>query len=122
MNSARDIIAETFRRVHQNVCYPIASQDECELVGLAIIEDLRAAGYTIAPPGSRILRDGELDAVTVERCAEVADVISDEYDARATGARITSESIDSLRAAESAANRIAAALRALIEPKEGANG
>lgn len=51
MVEARDIIARTFRRVHQNACYPIATQDECELVGTAIIEDLRAAGWTLAPPG-----------------------------------------------------------------------
>ena len=82
-----------------------------------ILDALTDAGWTLAPPGSRVVPDGGVDAETVERCAEVADVIGDEYDARATGARLTSESIDSLRAAESAANRIAAALRALAKAK-----
>lgn len=115
MVEARDIIAKAVAVARCGKGAPVDPIDN--EAAHAAIAALTAAGWTLAPPGSRVVPDGGVDAETVERCAEVADVIGDEYDARATGARLTSESIDSLRAAESAANRIAAALRALAKAK-----
>lgn len=121
MTEARDIIANALRgpqpSVKESEAFIVSDYDAHMVSANIVLAALTAAGWTLAPPGSRVVPDGGVDAETVERCAEVADVIGDEYDARATGARLTSESIDSLRAAESAANRIAAALRALAKAK-----
>ena len=90
--SARDVIAAEFGRMHQSVCYPTASDGEKEWAGDSILSALTAAGHRIVPPGG-------LDAVSVERCAQIADSVDsgceDPWD--------------------HAAQAIAAALRSLIE-------
>lgn len=63
--SGREIIAREFRVQHQNVCYPNASDGECQIVADSILSALTAAGY-------RIIGPGELDRETLERAAEVA--------------------------------------------------
>lgn len=66
--SARDVIAAEFGRMHQSVCYPTASDGEKEWAGDSILSALTAAGWTLAPPGSRVVPEGGVDAPTVERC------------------------------------------------------
>lgn len=50
--SPRDIIADTFGRMHQNVCYPTASDGERIWAAEEILSALTAAGY-------RVVREGD---------------------------------------------------------------
>lgn len=66
--SARDVIAAEFGRMHQSVCYPTASDGEKEWAGDSILSALTAAGWTLAPPGSRVVPEGGVDRETVLKC------------------------------------------------------
>ena len=49
--SARDIIAAEFGKMHQNVCYPTASEGEKAWAADEFLSALTAAGWTLAPTG-----------------------------------------------------------------------
>lgn len=73
MVEARDIIANAIRRRSDGRW----SGPPPETVARCLIEDLTAAGWTLAPPGSRVVPEGGVDAPTVERCANHLDVLAE---------------------------------------------
>lgn len=62
MGEARDIIAARIGKL-MGWQGPLATSEAD-----AFIAALTVAGWTLAPPGSRVVPDGGVDAVTVERC------------------------------------------------------
>ena len=66
MTDAREIIAQEFRLAHRDTCYPDASAGECEIAASVIVSSLNAAGF-------RILGPDEVDQVTLEKAADVAE-------------------------------------------------
>lgn len=96
--SARDIIADELSG------WLFESDDYAD----NILAALTAAGWTLAPPGSRVVPEGAVDAETMNRCLEIVDT---EWRKHNTGSGFDSQS------ARVAAYTIRAALRALAEPK-----
>ena len=96
MTEARDIIADQLHVVADPLaCYPMADE---------ILAALTAAGWTLAPPGSRVVPEGGVDAATVERCAQWHDFVAKQERAKRPKIAL-------------AHGRYAAALRALAEAK-----
>ena len=107
--SARDIIALALCRANaRGICsedctgfdkpYCVAAVSHGEDADAAIAA-LTAAGYSIAPPGARVVPEGAVDAETVQKCA----VVADQFDSGC------GDQLDRV------ARIIAAALRALAE-------
>ena len=70
MTEARDIIAKA---VAVAWCGKGAPTDPIDIEAAhAAIAALTAAGWTLAPPGSRVVPEGGVDAETVRICADVA--------------------------------------------------
>ena len=80
MIEARDIIAEAFGLICFDVLHPTGTNGGTIRAGDAILAALTAAGWTLAPPGSRVVPEGGVDAETVERCAQVADEKAEIYE------------------------------------------
>lgn len=100
IDAATDIACGVGNRYGGHI-YTGADRDTIELG----IRRLTAAGY-------RLLGPGKLDLETIERCAEVADTIGDQYDAAAFS-RGDDVAVSACRHKETASHHIAAALRAL---------
>lgn len=101
MTDAREIIAQEFRQAHRDTCYPDASTGECEIAASVIVASLTAAGF-------RIIGPNEVDPVTLEKAAALADL------AQAQREQLYSENGASINAHKAVqAEEIASAIRAI---------